>query len=206
MNWGWTWLKEWLEKGGPVMYVLLGVSLAGVAFFFYTWLVLRKRALFPAALVKTADAVTDDAGCAAVESLCRAVGGPLAEILVTVIASRHLSKDEADTLVEGAGRRTAHYLSRGVLVLEVVATISPLLGLLGTVTGMHTVFAEIARNPSGEIGRLSGGIAEAILTTIAGLVIAVPAYVTHSLFARRVEELVLEMERLAVGLMLRLRN
>ncbi|MDR0869042.1 MAG: MotA/TolQ/ExbB proton channel family protein [Planctomycetota bacterium] len=206
MNWGLTWLTTWLAQGGPVMYVLLGVSLTGVAFFFYTWLVLRKRALFPAALVKTTEAVTDDAGCAAVENLCRAVGGPLAEILVTVIASRHLSKDEADTLVEGAGRRTAHYLSRGVLALEVVATISPLLGLLGTVTGMYAVFAEIANNPSGEIGRLSGGIAEAILTTIAGLVIAVPAYVTHSFFARRVEELVLEMERLAVGLMLRLRN
>ena len=90
-------------------------------------------------------------------------------------------------------------------VATVIAAISPLLGLLGTVTGMYSVFETIAAASSGEMHKLSGGIAEALVTTIVGLVIAIPAYVAYSFFSRRVEELVLEMERLAVGLMLRLR-
>ena len=198
------WLK--LSQGGSVVYVLLALSVAGVAFFIYCLLMLRRRTLFPRALVTMAETVATDEECAVAESLCRATGGPLAEILITVILSRSLSREEADMLVEGAGRRVAHAVSRGVLALEVIAAISPLLGLLGTVTGRYSVFETIAAASSGEMHKLSGGIAEALVTTIVGLVIAIPAYVAYSFFSRRVEELVLEMERLAVGLMLRPRT
>lgn len=198
------WLK--LSQGGTVVYVLLGLSVIGVAFFFYCLLVLRRAALFPKALVTMAETVTAGDGCAAAEKLCRTLGGPLAEILITVIMSRNLSREEADMLVEGAGRRVAHALSRGIVALEVIAAISPLLGLLGTVTGMYSVFETLAVATSGEMHKLSGGIAEALITTIVGLIVAIPAYVAYNFFSRRVEELVMEMERLAVTLGLRLRN
>lgn len=189
-----------------MVYVLLGLSVVGVAFFLYCLLMLRRKTLFPGALVQMAESVATDADCEAAEKLCRSVGGPLAEVLITVIMSRKLSREEADMLVEGAGRRVAHAVSRGVLALEVIAAISPLLGLLGTVTGMYSVFETLAASTAGEMHKLSGGIAEALVTTIVGLVIAIPAYVAYSFFSRRVEELVMEMERLAVGLALRLRN
>ena len=194
-----------VSQGGNVIYVLLGVSVIGVAFFFYCLLMLRKRTLFPKELIDLAQGLTHESDFASAERLLRKVGGPLAEVLITVVMSRKLNRQEADTLVEGAGRRAAHAIGKGVLALEVIAAISPLLGLLGTVTGMYTVFDTIAQVGAGEVHKLSGGISEALVTTIAGLIVGIPAYVAYSYFARRIDEAVLEMERLAIGLMLRIR-
>lgn len=201
--------KAWFDiisEGGSVIYVLGGISIVGVAFFFYCLLMLRRGTLFSKDLVKMASTLCHEEDCMSAEELCRKTGGPLAEILLTVIMSRKLTREEADTLVEGAGRRAAHAISRGIIVLEVIAAIAPLLGLLGTVTGMYDVFGKISEVGAQEVHKLSGGIAEALVTTIAGLIVAIPAYVAYSYFSRRVEELVLEMERIAVGLMLRIRN
>ena len=199
--------KLWgtLLQGGDIIFVLLAVSVIGLAFFFYCLLMMRKKTLFPNEIVGLAQTLTPESDFIAAEGVLRKTGGPLAEIIITVIMSRDLSREEADTLVEGAGRRSAHAISKGVLALEVIAAISPLLGLLGTVTGMYNVFGKISQVGAGEVHKLSGGIAEALVTTIAGLVIGIPAYVAYSYFARRVDETVMEMERLAVGLMLRIR-
>ena len=198
-------LWQILTQGGNVIYILLGVSVLGVAFFFYCLLMLRKKTLFPRELVDLAQGLTHESDFASAERLIRKIGGPLAEILITVVMSRELSRDEADSLVEGAGRRAAHAISRGVQALEVIAAISPLLGLLGTVTGMYTVFNTISEVGASEVHKLSGGISEALVTTIAGLIVGIPAYVAYSYFSRRIDEAVLEMERLAIGLMLRIR-
>ncbi len=198
-------LWQTLSQGGNVIYILLAVSVVGLAFFFYCLLLLRRRTLFPKELVDLAQGLTHESDFAGAERLLRKIGGPLAEVLITVVMSRKLSREEADALVEGAGRRAAHAISRGVLALEVIASISPLLGLLGTVTGMYTVFNTIAEVGAGEVHKLSGGISEALVTTIAGLIVGIPAYVAYSYFSRRIDEAVLEMERLAIGLMLRIR-
>ncbi len=194
-----------VTQGGNVIYILLGVSVIAVAFFFYCLLMLRKKTLFPKELVDLAQSLTHESDFSSAERLIRKIGGPLAEVLITVVMSRKLSREEADTLVEGAGRRSAHAISKGVLALEVIAAISPLLGLLGTVTGMYTVFNTIAQVGAGEVHKLSGGISEALVTTIAGLIVGIPAYVAYSYFSRRIDEAMLEMERLAIGLMLRIR-
>lgn len=199
-------ITEIIQQGGTVVYILLGLSLLSVFFFFYCLFMLRRRALFPAELVKIATSLRSEAECPAAEESCKRIGGPLAEILLTVLMSRSLGREEAETLVEGAGRRAAHAIGFGVSALEVIAAISPLLGLLGTVTGMYDVFARISQVGSQEVHKLSGGIAEALVTTIVGLIVAIPTYVAHSYFSRKVEDLVLEMERLAVGLMLRVRG
>lgn len=198
-------LWQIVTQGGNVIYILLGVSVIGVAFFFYCLLMLRKKTLFPKELVDLAQGLTHESDFSSAERLIRKIGGPLAEVLITVVMSRKLSREEADTLVEGAGRRSAHAISKGVLALEVIAAISPLLGLLGTVTGMYTVFNTIAQVGAGEVHKLSGGISEALVTTIAGLIVGIPAYVAYSYFSRRIDEAMLEMERLAIGLMLRIR-
>lgn len=195
-----------LEQGGEVVYVLLGLSVVALSFFFYCLLVLRRKSLFPKALVNVAEGISSEQECAPAEDLCRRSGGPLAEVLLTVLMSRTLGREEAEALVEGAGRRAAHSISLGVTALEVIAAISPLLGLLGTVIGMYEVFGRISQVGAQEIHSLSGGIAQALVTTIVGLIVAIPSYVAYSYFQRRIEERVLEMERLAVGLMLRVRN
>lgn len=198
-------LLSFLHQGAPVIYVILGLSVVGVACAVYCALALRRRTVLPESLVRLAETLrgTD---CTEAEAHCRREGGAFAELLLTVILTRGIGREEAEALVEGAGRRAAHDLQRGVLVLEVIAGISPLLGLLGTVLGMYNVFGQIAQVGAQEMHRLSGGIHEALVTTIAGLVVAIPAFVAYTWFSRRADDRVLEMERYAVSLMLRLRG
>ena len=199
-------LFEIIAQGGQVGYVLLGVSVIGLGFFLYCLFMLRRNVLFPKDLTEMAIGIRHEDEFPQAEALCRKVGGPLAEVLLTVLMSRRLGREEAETLVEGAGRRAAHSISIGVIALEVIAAIGPLMGLLGTVTGMYEVFGRISQTGASEMSSLSGGIAEAMITTIMGLSVAIPSYVAHVIFTRRIEDMTLEMERLAVGLMLRVRS
>lgn len=198
-------LFAFLHQGAPVIYVILALSVVGVACAVYCALALRRRTVLPTPLVTLAETLQEQ-GCADAEAVCRREGGPFAELLLTVILTRKIGREEAEALVEGAGRRAAHDLQRGVLILEVIAGISPLLGLLGTVLGMYNVFGQIAQVGAQEMHRLSGGIHEALVTTIAGLVVAIPAFVAYTWFSRRADDRVLEMERYAISLMLRLRG
>jgi len=194
------------QKGGPVMYPILLASLIGLACLIYCLLILRRRVVMPPNLIDMAQELKADSDLVPAETACRRDGGPFAEVILTVIASRSASREEAETLVESSGRRAAHDLSRGVLALEVVAGVAPLLGLLGTVTGMYQVFMEVRSAGVKGIASISGGIGEALITTIAGLIVAIPAYVAAVCFSRQIESLTLEMERHAVALMSRLRG
>lgn len=199
-------IGDLITQGGVVGYVLIALSVLMLGCVLYCFLMLRRRSLFPKDLTEMAIGIRREEECIPAEALCRRVGGPLAEVLLTVLMSRKLGREEAETLVEGAGRRAAHAISLGILALDVIASVSPLIGLLGTVTGMYEVFGKIAKAGGAEMQSLSGGIAYALVTTIFGLIVAIPAYIASSFFSRRISDIVLEMERLAVGLMLRVRN
>ena len=97
-------------------------------------------------------------------------------------------------------------LQKGLVVLETVASVSPLLGLLGTVLGMIKVFQEISEVGVGQGNLLAGGIAEAIFTTAAGLFIAIPALVFYNTFSSKAESLILEIESYANTLLKKLRG
>ena len=194
-----------ISEGGDVIYFLLAIALVGTAFCIYCSLFLRKKILLPRELVDIANTANCNSDFELTEGKLKKAGGPLADILYSVMTSRDYSIDEADTLIEVAGKRVAHLLNRGVVALEVIAAISPLLGLLGTVTGMYTVFDKIAHVGANEVGQLSGGIAEALVTTIAGLIVGIPSYVAYSYFTRKSDQYLMEMERLAIGLMHRIR-
>lgn len=199
-------ISDLIAQGGEVGYVLIALSVVMVGFILYCFLMLRRSALFPKDLTEMAIGIRSEEECPQAEALCRKIGGPLAEVLLTVLMSRRLGREEAETLVEGAGRRAAHAISFGIMALDIISSIAPLLGLLGTVTGMYDVFGKIAKAGGAEMQSLSGGIAYALVTTIFGLIVAIPAYVASNFFSRKINDIVLEMERLAVGLMLRVRN
>ncbi|MDR1611242.1 MAG: MotA/TolQ/ExbB proton channel family protein [Planctomycetota bacterium] len=193
------------EQGGPVMYALLLAAIVAVTYVIYCLITLRRGAVMSRSLVDVAETLGPRDDAAKALAVCRREGGPFAEILAAVILSRHLPRAEADSIIEGAGRRAAHDLSRGTMALEVVSGTSTLLGLLGTVTGMFNMMMEIRDSGVREIGGISAGIGEALITTIAGLIIAIPAYVALVYFSRRVEDIVLMMEEHAYLLLARLR-
>lgn len=188
------------------MYVLALVAVACAAYIIRCFVRLRKSSLMPDTLINVADASYADGGFDHAIAVCTGEGGVFAEILWTVIVTRSLTREAAEAIIEGTGRRALFDLSRSTLALEVISGVSTLLGLLGTVTGMYSMMMSITSQGIKDISGISGGIGEALVTTIAGLAIAIPAYVAYVYFNRKVEDIVLEMENYAIHLMARVRK
>ncbi len=125
---------------------------------------------------------------------------PLGRVLAAGLINRHHPREIMKESIEESGRQVAHQLERFLNTLGTIAMITPLLGLLGTVVGMIQVFAVITDIGVGNPGELAGGISQALITTAAGISVAIPALIFHRYFRGRVDELVLEMEQEAIKL------
>ena len=125
---------------------------------------------------------------------------PLGRVLAAGLKSRHQSRDQMMERLEDTGRHVVHELERFLNTLGTVASIAPLLGLLGTVTGIIRAFNVINEGAMGDPRMLSGGISEALITTAAGLLVAIPALVAYRYLRGRVDGLVVEMEKQAIAL------
>ena len=123
---------------------------------------------------------------------------PLGSILAAGIANRHEARVVMKESIEDTGRHIVHELERYLNTLGTVAAITPLLGLLGTVIGMIKVFATITTQGVGNPGALAGGISEALITTAAGMSVAIPTLMFYRYFRGRVRMLVLKMEQEAM--------
>lgn len=125
---------------------------------------------------------------------------PLGAILTSGLVNSHHGREMMKTSIEETGRQIVHELERFLNTLGTIASITPLLGLLGTVVGMIKVFAAIMIHGVGDPGILAGGISEALITTAAGLTVAIPSLIFHRYFERLVDEYVLNMEEEALRL------
>ena len=123
---------------------------------------------------------------------------PLGSILAAGILNRYQSRDIMKESIEDTGRHIVHELEHYLNTLGTIAAITPLLGLLGTVIGMIKVFATITTQGVGNPGALAGGISEALLTTAAGMSVAIPTLMFFRYFRGRVRMLVLRMEQEAM--------
>ena len=127
-------------------------------------------------------------------------GSPLGQILVAGITSHRRGRDVMKESIEEVANQVVHELERYLNTLGTVAAITPLLGLLGTVIGMIKVFTAIQLEGTGNAAVLAGGISEALITTAAGLTVAIPSLFFHRYFQRKVDELVIYMEQEALKL------
>ncbi len=127
-------------------------------------------------------------------------GSPLGRILAAGLANMHHDRAVMIESIEDTGRHEVHKLERFLNPLGTIAAISPLLGLLGTVLGMIKVFGAIQMQGLGNTGALAGGISEALITTAAGLMVAIPALIAYRYFRRHIDGLVVEMEQEALKL------
>lgn len=123
---------------------------------------------------------------------------PLGQVLAAGLSSRELGRDIAKENIEDTGRHVVHELERYLNPLGTIAAISPLLGLLGTVIGMVKVFAAITLHGVGNPGVLAGGISEALITTAAGLTVAIPSLIGYRYLRGRIDGLVIRMEKEAM--------
>jgi len=186
---------DFLDKGGFIIYPLILCSILGLAIVIEKTIMLRRKRVIVPEIVNLLDNIKgpDDIGLAL--SICEKHEGPFANIIRAGLEHRDLPKDELKDVLNDQGRQEVHSLERGLVVLETIAGIAPLLGLLGTVIGILKVFNVISELGVGQATALSGGISEALITTIVGLSIGIPAVVVYNLFTDKAEGLILEIEK-----------
>lgn len=127
-------------------------------------------------------------------------GSVLGRVLAAGLVNRHRSRHLIKEAIEDTGRHVVHELERFLNTLGTIAGISPLLGLLGTVIGMIKVFSSIMVHGVGDANQLAGGISEALITTAAGLTVAIPSFFFYRYFKGKVESYVVSMEEQAINL------
>jgi len=123
------------------------------------------------------------------------LSSPLGQILAAGLLSSKYGRAAMIDSIEQAAAQVVHDMERYLNTLGTIAAITPLLGLLGTVVGMIRVFSEIMLLGTGNANALAGGISEALITTAAGLTVAIPTYMSYRYFSRKVESLVLSLEQ-----------
>ena len=189
-----------IQKGGYLMYPIALCSVFALGIFLerlYTYLRVRKemRALAHQGEPLVAKNHREDA-----VSICHQSDSPLAKVFLSALRAAGRSRDQIKAVVEETGRREAAPLQRFLGLLGTIATISPLLGLLGTVLGMIRAFNVIATQGMGTPATLGGGISEALVTTAAGLTVAIPVILAHRYLSGRLDRLSIEMEEYSLRL------
>ncbi|MBG7608059.1 MAG: MotA/TolQ/ExbB proton channel family protein [Verrucomicrobia bacterium] len=184
---------EFLKKGGVFVYPLILCSIAGLTAIAFKAMSLARSRTVPLNLSTGMEEIdAEDADADAVVGQLKHGGSTLARL--GAIALKHHSKptQEISQVVEAAAREEVIKMHSGIGVLDVVITVAPLLGLLGTASGLVTIFAGLGETT--DHLAIARGIAEALNTTIFGLAIAVPCVIAHSYFTRRIERLTARME------------
>jgi biopolymer transport protein ExbB len=127
-------------------------------------------------------------------------GSPLGHILAAGLSNSSHGRDVMKESIQEAASHVIHDMERFLNTLGTIAAVAPLMGLLGTVMGMISVFNELMAHGAGNASVLAGGISEALVTTAAGLLVAIPALIMHRFFHRRVDTIVVELEQQAIKL------
>ena len=194
-------MLELLLAGGWIMWPIFAASAISVAIILERFWSLRRRAVLPSGL---GDEVRDWArqhklDPAHLQALRS--NSPLGELLAAGLAVRHRSREQIKERIEDTGRHLVHQMERFLNTLGSIASVGPLLGLLGTVIGMIDMFLAILDHGIGDVAQLAGGIGQALICTAAGMVVAIPALLFHRYFRGRVGEYVIEMEKQAMALL-----
>jgi biopolymer transport protein ExbB len=186
-----------IRDGGLLMYPLFACSFVLLVFAFERFISLRTGRVIPGPFVKRFQHQLEEGQLDREQAMlvCEENGSPIAKIFEAAVRKWGRSAVEIEQAVIDAGERAASELRRYLRVFNGVATISPLLGLLGTVFGIIRAFSDIASSDAmGRMEMLSKGISEALFTTAMGLLVAIPAVVLHLYFVSRVDRLVIQID------------
>lgn len=191
---------EIIQTGGMFMWPIVLCSVVAAAIILERLWTLQSNRVLPTDLAEKvykwaeSDQITDKL-IAALEQ-----NSPLGRLLAVGLANRNRPRERMVERLEDTGRHVVHDLERFLNTLGTIAAVSPLMGLLGTVTGIIHAFNAITMHGIGDPKVLSGGIGEALITTAAGLTVAIPALVAYRFLRGKVERLVVRMEKEAMKL------
>ena len=191
---------ELFRAGGPLMWIILLCSLLALTIIFERLLTLRRKVVAPASLAEQVyDLVRNKAVTPEKVDVVRN-HSPLGRVYAAGLNNLQHGTDAMKEALEEVGKSVVHHMSRYLNTLGTIASISPLIGLLGTVIGMIKVFTAITAVGVGDPTVLSGGISEALITTAAGLSVGIPCLMFYRYFRSRIQELTVLLEEHAADL------
>jgi biopolymer transport protein ExbB len=180
-----------------LIYILLALtSIVGLAFIIERGLALRWNKVVPPEITKALAACRTRGDVDQLRGVCAQHPSPLGRLLL--LAANQLGWPKTDNVesLQTAARHEIVRLERGLVVLEIIVGIAPLLGLVGTIVGMIAVFGDVGQSGLSDAAKLAQGIALILRATLIGLLIAIPALIAWSYFSKKVEVLAVEMEAL----------
>lgn len=191
-------MYEFIVQGGMVMYVLLASSILALTIIFERSWSLRRSVVLPEYEIEKIEESVRSGNVDSAVKMCSDNNTAMSRILWVALDNRGVKRAVMKEILEEVGRQEVAHLERYIGILGVVAAVSPLLGLLGTVIGMIEVFQVISIEGVGKADILAGGISKALNTTAAGLSVAIPALVAYRVFESRVNDFVIEIEQHAL--------
>ncbi len=184
-----------LMSGGPVLVAILLVSMYAVYLFFERFFKLSKERLDSDVLMGRVNAAVRERDLELALAACEQHGGPVARVLRAALLRLPYGRAAVEAAFQEASLQEEQNLTRGLRPLAAIAQIAPMLGLLGTVTGMILAFSEIANQGTGNPSVLADGIGQALVTTAAGLIVAIPTVIGQNYLASRADAILMEIDR-----------
>jgi len=196
---------DYIIAGGPVMIAIVLCSVISLALIIERALALRDSRIIPPGFIREAQRLVSAGKEDALLELSRTNRTPIAQVIHTTILSRSLPGETLREAVQAIGKDQTNKLAGYLVILGTIASVAPLFGLLGTVTGMIKAFHVIASKGVVTSPRdLAEGISEALINTVGGLVVAIPSLIAYNYFLKRTNTYVLRMEEIALGIISRL--
>jgi biopolymer transport protein ExbB len=187
-------MLDLIAKGGIVMYPIILCSIIGLAVFIERLWLMRRKNIIPSELVHNVEELLKRQKVAEAVFLCERDNSSIARVFCAGLKNASKGMWLVKESIEDVGGREAVTLEKRLPTLSTIANVSTLLGLLGTISGMIKMFNVLSVVGPGNPGTLAGGIAEALITTFAGLCVAIPATVGHRIVQNRADSLIFEME------------
>ena len=193
-------MLELVIAGGWLMVLIIACSVLAIAICIERFFTLNPKRVAPPHLLATVwkQIKGEELDAEGLRTLRES--SPLARILAAGLSNAHHGREVMKESIEEAAGHVVHELERYLNTLGTIASIAPLLGLLGTVVGMIRVFAQIMVQGTGNASVLAGGISEALITTAAGLSVAIPALVMHRYYTGRIDAIVVRLEQQTIKL------
>jgi biopolymer transport protein ExbB len=187
-------MLEFLRAGGPMLWLIVFFGIVGIYVFLEKFFQLRRNQVNVKELVTgLVNVLKRDAMIEAI-TLCDTTPGPVAKLLNAAIHA-YQNDDNIKPAIEDTAKIELNRLESRLNILSTIANIAPLLGLLGTVIGMYDTFNGISASNGMSLAALSGGVKEALITTAAGLCVAVPAHLAYNYLLTQVQSLCADMEK-----------
>ena len=193
-------MLELLVAGGWLMIIIVLSSVVALAICIERFYTLNAKKIAPPHLLATVWKQLKRGEMDAAKLKTLKQSSPLGRILAAGLGNAYHGREVMKESIQEAASHVVHDLERYLNTLGTIAAVAPLLGLLGTVLGMIRVFAEIMTQGTGNASALAGGISEALITTAAGLTVAIPALIMHRYFTGRIDGIVVELEQETIKL------